>query len=1041
MKKLTFLICILVLPITSSAQKNKRSSTNVGNISPELFAGMKYRSVGPTRGGRSTAIAGFKTQTYSFLMGATGGGVWRTDDAGQTWRNISDGQITVGSIGAIEVAPSDENVIYVGTGSACPRGNVSLGNGMYRSTDEGETWKKIGLDDAGQIGRVIVHPNNPDIVWVAALGNIFTANSERGVFKSSDGGKTWKRVLFVDNETGAVDLSINPNNPRILYAAMWQAQRKPWTLIDGGTTGGIFQSKDGGSTWKKLDGGLPKGLLGRIGLSVSPANPDRIWAQIQAKKEESGGLYRSDDGGQSWKRINRDHKLRQRGWYYSHITADPQDENTVYASNTGFYKSVDGGKSFDRIGTPHGDNHGVWINPENTNIMINCNDGGANVTLNGGKSWSTQLNQPTSEFYRVTVDNQFPYRLYAGQQDNSTISVPSKSLPSLTSTQQWYSIGGGESADVAVHPTNPNIVYAGTYSGEITYVNLATGERRQVTAYPHYTEGTEQRNLKYRFQWNYPVFVSKYNTDAIFIGSQYVHRSTNNGQTWEIISPDLTQKLDKYHDIPGGPIQHDATGVEVYSSIFALEESPHSQAVIWAGSDDGLIHVTRDEGKTWQNVTPTNMPKEGTVNKIELSVHAQGRALVAVYKYRDGDFNPYIFLTDDFGQNWKLLTNGSNGIPKNHFVRAVAEDAKVKGLIYAGTEYGMYVSFNNGERWQPLQLNLPNVPITDLETVENDLAISTQGRSFWILDNLSPLQEAKLVAKKSLHLLSVQDAYRTNVGGRNGSGATIQFFVKDPEMDSTSTISLSIVDDSGKIARRWSTVPSMDSNEKKLTIRNGLNQVRWNLTYTPPKMVKNFVAMDFSAGREPGPKAVPGIYRVILEKGEFELEDSFELKIDPRWKETTKSDLQQKFDLEQEVITLITESQDLIREIRSIRKQTSNIAEMAVKAGHNNRLKTLAAALDKELTLVENRLIQNKTETTQDEINFPRVFSNHIVRLFRVIVNEHNAPTGGMLERWKDLQDAFATIKSDYAQIKEDQFKDFDVALAEEKVDRIIISK
>ncbi len=1041
MKNLLILLTLLLICFTSQAQRNKRASARPETLNPEVFAGMKYRSVGPTRGGRSTAIAGFRSKQFSFLMGATGGGVWRTDDAGQNWKNISDGQISVGSIGAIEVAPSDENVIYVGTGSACPRGNVSPGNGMYRSTDEGVTWNKIGLRDAGQIGKVVIHPDNPDVVWVAALGNAFASNDQRGVFKSSNGGKTWDKVLFINNKTGAVDLAINPSNPRILYAAMWQMERKPWTLIDGGTSGGIFQSKDGGATWKKLEGGLPTGLLGRIGLTISPVNPERVWAQIQAKKEESGGLYRSDDAGKTWKRINRDHKLRQRGWYYSHVTADPKDENTVYASNTGFYKSVDGGKTFDRIGTPHGDNHGVWINPDNPKIMINCNDGGANVTLNGGASWSTQLNQPTAEFYRVTVDNQFPYRLYAGQQDNSTISVPSQSLPSLTSTQQWYSIGGGESADVAVHPTNPNIVYAGTYSGEITYVNLENGERRQVTAYPHYTEGTEQRNLKYRFQWNYPLFVSKYNPDAVFIASQFVHRSTDKGQTWEVISPDLTQDLDKYQGIPGGPIQHDATGVEVYSSIFALEESPHNQDVIWAGSDDGLIHITNNGGKTWQNITPSNMPGEGTVNKIELSAHAPGRALVAVYKYRDGDFKPYIFLTDDFGSNWKLLTNGSNGIPNNHFVRAVAEDSKVKGLIYAGTEYGMYVSFNNGSSWQPLQLNLPNVPITDIETVENDLALSTQGRAFWILDDLSPLQQAKDVGNSSAYLFDVRDTYRTNVGGRGGLGATVRFYLKNIEEDTSSATTLSIIDSSGKVAKKWSTKPAKENNESKLGLKNGFNQVKWNLTYPSPKMVKNFVAMDFSAGREPGPKAVPGTYKVVLKRGETQYEDSFEIKIDPRWDELSTVDLQQKFNLEQDVISLITESQDLIGEIRSIRDQSNKIAKMAVEAGHDDRLKNLAKELAKELTAIENRLIQNKTETTQDEINFPRVFSNHIVRLFRVIVDEHNSPTGGMLERWEDLQKVYSSIELDYQKVKADQFDAFNKALIEEKVDRIIISK
>ncbi len=532
-------------------------------------------------------------------MGTTGGGdFWRTDDAGTSWDNMTDGQIGAGSIGAVAVSVSDPNVMYVGTGSACTRGNVSPGVGVYKSTDQGKTWSFTGLKSAGQIGKIIIHPTNPDLVYVAALGNIFGPNNERGLFRSSDGGKNWEKTLYVSDSTGVIDLAMNLQNPRIIYAAAWRAERKPWTMIDGGKEGGIYRSSDGGVSWKKLEDGLPSGLLGRIALAVSPANPQRVWALIQAAEEESGGIYRSEDGGDSWTRINRDHRHRQRGWYYTHLTADPQDENTLYSSNTRFYKSVDGGENFEKIETPHGDNHGVWINPDNTRIMINCNDGGANVTLNGGKTWSTQLNQPTSEFYRVTVDNQFPYRLYAGQQDNTTISVPSQELPAVSETEHWEAVGGGESADVAVHPTDPDIVYAGTYSGEITYLNRKTGQLLQMTAYPHYTEGTEQRDLKYRWQWNYPLFVSIHNPVELYMGSNVVHRSTDHGQTWEIISPDLTLALDKYHDIPGGPIQHDATGVEVYSSIFALEESPHNPGEIWAGSDDGLVHLTRDGGKT-----------------------------------------------------------------------------------------------------------------------------------------------------------------------------------------------------------------------------------------------------------------------------------------------------------------------------------------------------------------------------------------------------------------------------------------------------------
>ena len=842
--------------------------TLFGQLDPKWFDHMEYRSVGPSRGGRVTAIEGFPEAPFTFLMGGTGGGVWKTDDAGTSWTNLSDGQIKAGSIGAIAVAPDHPQTIFVGTGSACPRGNVSPGIGIYKSTDGGKQWKHMGLEQVGQIGKITIHPNNPQVVYVAALGQIFGPNPERGVYRSTNGGDDWELILHVSDSTGAIDLALNPANPLEIYAAMWRAERKPYTLIDGGHEGGIWKTSDGGDHWTKLDDhGLPTGTLGKIGLAIAPTNPDRVWALVMSAQEDDCGLYRTDDGGASWSKINRDHKLRQRAWYYSHLTAHPTDPNTLFVCNVNFFKSIDGGRNFnDEIAVPHGDNHGLWINPNQPNIMIQCNDGGACVTLNGGKSWSTQLNQPTSEFYRLSYDHQFPYRLYAGQQDNTTISVPSKSVRGITPYQQWYAVGGSECGDVAVDPNNSNRVWAGSYSGEITILDRKTGQKRQVTAYPHYTEGTQQRDLKYRWQWNFPILVSQHHPNTVYHTGNYVFKSTNDGQTWTRISPDLTRQLDQYHDIPGGPIQHDATGVEVYSTIFAFEESPHQAGVFWAGTDDGRLHLTKDDGATWQEITPPGMPFEGTINKIELSERNPSRALIAVYNYRYNDFKPYLYLTEDYGTTWKLLTNGKNGIPDHHFIRAIAEDPDRKGLLYVGTEFGMYLSWNDGKHWQPFQLNLPHVPITDLEVYEKDLLISTQGRSFWVLDDLSVLHQINIEQPTDEAVLfTPRAAYRTNIRGFNP-----QIYCYLPQAPDTDVAySLSIYDENNTLVRQY--LSDTDQKNNRLTLNQGMNQLSWDLRWQGPEIVSDLVTMVIP-NPAPGPKAIPGNYKAVLKIGEWSAE-------------------------------------------------------------------------------------------------------------------------------------------------------------------------
>ncbi len=742
-----------------------------------LYEGMDWRMVGPFRGGRSTAVSGIPGAEDSFLMGTTGGGLWRTDDAGASWTNLTDEQLEVAPVGAVAAAPSDPSVIYVGTGSACIRGNVSTGRGMYRSLDGGDTWTFAGLPEAGQIGDLAVHPRNPDLVYVAALGHAFGPNPERGVYRSRDGGDTWEKVLFLNDSTGAVDLAMNPTNPREIYAGMWRAERKPWTLISGGEAGGVYKTVDGGETWEKLTGGLPTGVVGKVGVTVSPARPDRVWALIEA--EPDGGVYRSDDRGETWTRTNDENKLRQRAWYYTHIHADPADENTVYALNTGFYRSVDGGRTFEEIEVPHGDVHDLWVSPADPKRMVVANDGGAQVSVNGGRSFSTMYNQPTAELYDVIVDNQFPYRLYGSQQDNTGISVPAwSSSNTLHPFQRWLYPSSCETGPIALHPDRPEVIYGGCYGGAINRLEVEKDQRRNVILYPQLQLGQAAADLRYRFQWVAPIVVSPHDPSVVYHASQRVHRTTDGGMTWETISSDLTTDTPEHQTRAGEPINADVTGVEIYNTIFSLVVSPHDPGTIWVGSDDGLVHVSRDGGERWDEVTPGAMPELATVDEIEVSPHRAGKAYVAVHRYRLDDFRPYVYRTADFGASWTLLTDGENGIPGDHPVRTVREDPDREGLLYAGTEFGVFVSFDDGRRWQPLQLDLPVTPVTGMRVHRKDLVVSTQGRSFWILDDLSPLHEiadrGDEIAGARSWLYPPRDAYRVNTSGTPELGGGVR---------------------------------------------------------------------------------------------------------------------------------------------------------------------------------------------------------------------------------------------------------------------------
>ena len=1027
-----FLTLALLFTFTFSQSQNNQTTYD-----STMLQALKYRLIGPFRGGRCTAVAGIPNKPLTFFMGTTGGGVWKTEDGGGSWQNISDGFFDVGSIGSIEVSLSDPNVIYVGTGSASPRGNVSVGKGIYKSTDGGKSWQKTGLEQTGQLGKIQIHPNNPDVLYVAALGNIFGSNAERGVFRSRDGGKSWDKVLYVNDSTGVVDLVMDPTNPRVLYAGAWQTERKPWTLIDGGKGSGLFKSTDGGGTWKRLDGGLPTGIVGRVGVAVSPVNSQRVWAIMEHVDEDKGGIYLSEDAGDSWKRINRKREYRQRAWYYSRLFADPQQEHTLYVLNTGFYKSLNDGANFERIPVPHGDNHNLWINPNDPDIMIQSNDGGSNISFNGGKTWSTQRNQPTAELYRVTVDNRFPYRVYGAQQDNSTISVPSQGLADFDPIQDWHAVGGGESGHIAVHPENADLVYAGNYIGIMTKLNRAQGHVRSVEVYPELNDGVEGRDLKYRFQWNAPIQFSAHNSDVLYYTSNYVHKSTDGGQSWEVISPDLTQNIDKYLDIPGGPIQHDNTGVELYCTIFAFEESPLEEGALWAGSDDGLLHISRDGGENWEDITPKNMPTEGTVNAIDPSPHQPGKAYVSVYRYRDNDFQPYVFRTENYGKSWKLLTDGENGIPADHFVRVVREDPDREGLLYAGTEFGMYISFNDGADWQPFQLNLPITPVTDLKVHQKDLVVATQGRSFWILDDLSPLHQMNSeTAQADVHLFKPSTAYRTQIRGYRGDntpdnkpkGAMIYYSLNSPK----DSVTLTILDEARKEVRTFSSAKEDD----ELSAEAGLQSFVWDLKYPEPDLIESAVMSLSYTG---GVTAVPGMYTIKLTADGEGMEQIVELKADPRWESTTQ-DLQAQFDLGVAVRDTLTAVHDLIRTIRSVRTQVKEIARRSEKAEYHVKLGSDCQELSDKLTALEEKLIQTRSESSQDPINYPVKLDNQYSYLYTVVHSQDAYPTQGCYERFDDLNAKLAYHRLQFSSLLQKDIQAYEEIIESAGIPRLILS-
>ena len=953
------------------------SQLDAQTFKEEQYNALEYRLIGPFRGGRSAAVTGVPNQPNLFYFGSTGGGIWKTLDGGRTWDNISDGFFG-GSIGAISVAKSDPNVIYVGGGEKTVRGNVSSGYGIWKSVDAGKNWVESGLKNSRHVPRIAIDPTNYNIVYAGVLGNIYKPTPDRGVYKSVDGGVTWRKTLFANEHAGVVDLLIDPTNPRILYTSTWRVQRTPYSLSSGGEGSALWKSTDSGETWKEIskNKGFPEDTLGIIGVTVSPLNNQRVWAMVENK--DKGGLYRSDDGGEKWVLVNSDRSLRQRAWYYTRVYADTKDVDVVYVMNVNYHKSTDGGKTFSSNNAPHGDHHDLWIAPEDPNRMIIGDDGGAQTTYDGGETWSTYHNQPTSQFYRVTTDNHFPYRIYAAQQDNSTVRISHRSDGWSISEDDWEETAGGESAHIAVDPKNDDIVYGGSYGGFLSRVNHKTGTVRAINVWPDNPMGHGAEGMKYRFQWNFPILFSRHNPDRLYTFSQNVHVTENEGQSWKIISPDLTRNDPEKLKSSGGPITQDNTAVEYYCTIFAANESPLKEGLLWVGSDDGLIHVTQNGGQTWENVTPKGMPEWMMINSIEPSAFDEGTCYVAGTRYKLGDFKPYLFRTTDYGKNW---TNITNGIGAEHFTRVLREDPKQKGLLYAGTETGMYVSFNDGKNWQAFQLNLPIVPITDLAVKDNNLIVATQGRSLWIIDDLTVLHQLYNANASENRLFKPKEAYRMDGRSRSGSktngtnhpnGVITYFNLKDYNKDDE--ISLTYIDNKGDTIKMFST---KNKKKDKLEVKKGMNQFVWDMTYDGAERLEGMILWWASLD---GPTAIPGNYKVSLKVNDQDLSQPFTILADPR-AESTLADMQRQFDFIKDVNKTMDNAHKSIKKIRKVRVQ---LTAFETQYKGNDSVKDLlekTKSLKEEFTKIEEALYQTQNRSGQDPLNFPIRLTNKLGHL------------------------------------------------------------
>jgi len=992
---LVLFVCLVTVGVVDAQRRGGPAQQEAAGP----FGALRWRSIGPPRGGRSIASTGIASRPNEYYMGATGGGLWKTTDGGITWRAVTDGQIHSSSVGAVAVAPSNPDVVYIGTGEADIRGNIIQGDGAYKSTDAGKTWTHIGLAETQVIAKIRVHPTNPDLVYVAAFGHHAAPNPDRGVYRSKDGGKTWEKILFRDNKTGANELIIDPNNPQVIYVAMWEAHRNSWEMSSGGPGSGIFKTTDGGDHWTEIsrNPGLPKGILGKIGLSVSGADSNRVYAQIEA---EDGGFFSSDDAGATWKKVSDRRDLRQRAFYYTRVFADPKAKDTVYELNVNFHKSTDGGKTWTTIrAIPHGDNHDMWIAPNDPNRMIESNDGGASVSVNGGETWTPET-MPTAQFYHVITTKHVPYHVCGAQQDNSTACVSSQQAQGGPggsgggADQVFYSVGGGESGYIASDPRKPDVYYAGSYGGLITRLDRTTGQEREINPYPDNPMGYASADIAERFQWTFPIVMAPQDPSIIYVGSQHVWKSTNEGQSWTKISPDLTRHDPKTMGASGGPITKDNTGVETYATVFTIAPSPKDINLIWSGSDDGYVFVTRDGGKNWKNVTPKDIGDYARISLIEASPFRNGTAYVAANRYQQDDFKPYVYRTDDYGETWTKITNG---VGPTDFARAIREDNKVAKLLYLGTEHGIYISFDDGANWQSLRQNLPDTPVHDIAVEERDLVIATHGRGFYIMDNIAPLRQGGIQTTTNFHLYKPTDALR----GLD-RGVAVDYYLKD----AAQKVTMEFLDAQGKVIKTFTGVaadanaparpPAGDDDgfrrppDPKPSTTAGLHRLNWDMRYPG---ATDFPGMIMWAASTRGPIAPPGTYSVKVTADTDTQTQTFAIKREPHiLGNVSDQDLREQFDLAMNVRNKVTQANEAVLLIRGIKQQ---IADRKGKVDAKSGAATIRALddLNSSLDAVENEIYNTKLQSSQDPLNFPIKLNNKIAALQGVIESADAAPT------------------------------------------------